>query len=101
MENLEHVKGNIKEILVWMALNDTLPMDMTELDVDHLFDVAVAAIKTDQYLDTSEVPATHQLLEILQTEDTGGMVDYVDEVQMAETFEFTFTIKTFLEHIGL
>ena len=39
MENLAKIKNYIKVILVSRAIDDTLPMDMTQLDIDELLDI--------------------------------------------------------------
>lgn len=100
MKNLAKIKSYIKDILVSRAIDDTLPMDMTQLDVDGLFDLAECCIKAEEFLCVDEASVVDQVRAIINEEDTTAMIDYIDGVQIIEQFEFTFTAKDFLEHIG-
>ncbi len=100
MENLAKIKSYIKDILVSRTIDDTLPMDMTQLDVDGLFDLAEACIKAEEFLCVDEVSVVDQVRAIINEEDTSTMIDHIDDVCTIEQFEYTFTAKDFLEHIG-
>jgi hypothetical protein len=100
MENLAKIKNYIKDILVSKAIDDTLPMDMTQLDVDGLFDLAEACIKAEEFLCVDEASVVDQVRAIINEEDTSTMIDHIDNVCPIEQFEYNFTAKDFLEHIG-
>ena len=102
MENLAKIKNYIKDILVSKAIDDTLPMDMTQLDVDGLFDLAECCIKAEEFLCVDEASIVDQVRAIIseQEYEPTTMIDYIDGVQVIEQFEFTFTVKDFLEQIG-
>jgi ribosomal silencing factor RsfS len=102
MKNLAKIKTYIKAILVSKAMDDTLPMDMTQLDVDGLFDLAEACIKAEEFLNTDEKSIVDQVRAIVneQEYEPTTIIDYIDGVQTIEEFEFTFTVKDFLEQIG-
>ena len=99
MQNLDKIKSYIKEILVSKAIDDTLPMDMTQFDVDGLFDLAEACVKAEEFLCNDEISIVEQVRAIINEEDTTIMIDHVDDVCPIEQFEFNFTVKDFLEHI--
>lgn len=101
MENLSSIKEYIKEILVSKSIDGTLPMDMTELDVDGLFDLTEACIKAEKLLCIEEASIVDQVRAIINEENKAKMIDHIDNVCPIEKFEFTFTVKDFLEHIGM
>lgn len=101
MENLSKIKVYIKEILVSNSINGTLPMDMTQLDVDGLFHLAQACIKADVLLCSSETSVLEQVLAIITDENKSKMIDHIEVVCPSEQFEFAFTVKDFSEQIGL
>lgn len=114
-------KANVKQVLVEMASNDELPMDMNELDIDMVFEKAdeltkndanyknaFAYDKADEYLvdesqDDGGLDVIAQVNIIREEFKNGyvGMIDYLDGVQICEQFEFTFTTQDFLKEIGL
>ena len=100
MQNLDEIKSYIKNILVSRAIDDTLPMDMTELDIDGLFDLAEACIKAEEFLCVDEASVVDQVRAIINEEDETKMIDYIDDVCPIEQFEFNFTAKDFLIQIG-
>ncbi len=100
MENLAKIKSYIKVILVSRAIDDTLPMDMTQLDVDGLFDLAECCIKAEQFLCVDEASIVDQVRAIINEENKVAMIDHIDNVCPIERFEFSFTAKDFLEQIG-
>jgi hypothetical protein len=102
MENLAKIKNYIKDILVSRTIDDTLPMDMTQLDIDGLFDLAEACIKAEEFLNTDENSIVDQVRAIIseQEYEPTTIIDYMEGVQTIEHFEFTFTVKDFLEQIG-
>lgn len=100
MKNLAKIKTYIKAIIVSKAMDDTLPMDMTELDIDDLFDLAEACIKAEEFLCDDETNIVEQVRAIIREDDATTMIDHIEDVCPIEQFEFNFTVKDFLEHIG-
>lgn len=100
MKNLAKIKTYIKAIIVSKAMDDTLPMDMTELDIDDLFDLAEACIKAEEFLCDDETNIVEQVRAIIREDDATTMIDHIEDVCPIEQFEFNFTAKDFLEHIG-
>lgn len=100
MENLAKIKSYIKDILVSKTIDCTLPMDMTELDVDGLFDLAEACVKAEDFLCVDETSVVEQVRAIINEENQTAMIDHIDNVCPIEQFEFNFTAKDFLEQIG-
>lgn len=100
MENLDKIKNYIKDILVSKTMGDTLPMDMTQLDIDGVFDLAECCIKADEFLCVDETSVVDQVRAIINEEDTSTMIDHIENVCPIEKFEFTFTVKDFVEQIG-
>jgi hypothetical protein len=104
MKNLGRISRNVKHVLVLMAVNDTLPSDMTQLDIDRVFAIASAAIKSDEYICTDTDEETIEYIMLLieaSEEDDSQMIDHIGDFSPVEKFEYTFTIRDFLEHIGL
>ena len=101
MENLSSLKEYIKEILVSKSIDGTLPMDMAQLDVDGLFDLAEACIKAEKLLCIEEASIVDQVRAIINEENKATMIDHIEGVCPSEQFEFAFTVKDFLEQIGL
>ena len=110
-------KANVKQILVEMASNDELPMDMNNLDIDMVFDKAdeltkldanyknaVAFDKANDYLlDSDELDVIAQvnfIREVFKT-NPNVIIDHLDGVQVVEQFEYDFTVQDFLKEIGL
>lgn len=52
------------------------------------------------YDDDSEVEVALEALEAQAKIDDSVMVDHIDDVQVAELFEFTFTVRDLLDHIS-
>jgi hypothetical protein len=98
MKKMDKIKSYIKQILLSKALDDTLPMDMTELDVDGLFDLAKACVKAEKFLSSDEDNIVDQVRAIIREENQEAMIDYIDGV--CPIFEFSFTPNDFLEKIG-
>lgn len=102
MKKVAKIKTYVKAILVSRAMDDTLPLDMTELDVDGLFDLAEACIKAEDLLSYNGcVELVEQVRAIINEENKAKMIDHIDNVCPIEKFEFTFTVKDFLGHIGM
>ena len=100
MPKIDKIKNYIKDILVCKAVDDTLPTDFNQLDIDGLFDLADACIKAEDFLCVDEVSVVDQVRAIIREEDTTTMIDHVEHVYTVEQFEFAFTVKDFLEQIG-
>lgn len=101
MKNLAQIKSYIKDILVSRTIDCTLPTDMTELDIDGLFDLAEACIKAEEFLCVEDsLDLVNQVRAIINNEDETEMIDYIDDVCPIEQFEYNFTAKDFLSQIG-
>ena len=113
--NLE-IAEQVKAVLVEMTANDTLPSDMTTLDVTFIEDILNkrdAELEEDkpyedaeQYLcdDSENGMNVRQMVDaISQQADIDGsrMIDHVDGVLVWEAVEYRFTCDDFLDLIGL
>lgn len=110
----------IKPKLIKMALEDTLPMDMTQISSGYFYDEAEEYNKRDtteggvtekmienactRYLSMDYEDASRVLREIYNDESIkdGTVIDHSHEdLQMAQNFEFTFTVTGFFDQIKL
>lgn len=57
--------------------------------------------KADDILCPTELTTEQQIEAIMNCKDDSEMVDYIDGVQVCEMFEWTFTVKDFLIHLGI
>lgn len=110
-------KANVKQVLVEMASNDELPMDMNELDIDEVFDKADKLTKNEHIykfcdvidkannflIDSDEANVIEQI-EIIKyycKKNPTFAIDHLNGVQVVEQFEYTFTVEEFLKEIGV
>ena len=110
----------IKPKLVKMALEDTLPMDMTQISSGYFYDEAEEYNKRgntkegltegmidnaySKYLSMSREDAGRVLREIYNNEtlDKFSSIDHAHkDFQIVEMFEYTFTIEGFFNQIKL
>ncbi len=110
-------KEAVKSVLVEMACEDKIPMDMNDLDIDKVFKKAKKIAKNDDYFKNAkaydrankflvpdgkaDVIAQVNVIREEFERDPGGMIDHIDIVQPIERYEFHFTNKDFLERIGI
>lgn len=105
----------IKEVLVEMAANDELPIDMTQLDIHEVDKLAKQKLKDDEqyrklcmienlgeltsYSDDDEI--VDALKELQKQEDNGNGDSSADlHVTIWEPFENRFTVSELLEEIS-
>jgi len=106
----------VKSILCQMAVDCTLPSDMTQLDIGTVFEKAEKSLENDEtykrvckldklaeflsYDEDNEINVALENLEVQAKIDDTVMVDHVDGVQVTEQFEFTFTVRDLLQEIS-
>jgi hypothetical protein len=106
----------IKSILVNMAINDELPMDMNNLDIHSIVEQAEndclkdpmynASKRIDNALEILSVDEDDTiekqlaLIEEAADKDLDMLIDHIDGVYPWEKVEFEFTIREFLDYIA-
>ncbi len=106
--NTEKIAEAVKKHLINLAVNDKLPLDMTDLNEYELEKVIKKCLPTKeekrieragQFLSATgdELKAMVKLIE--DCEDENEMIDYIEGVDVWEKVEFSFTVKQFLEEI--
>jgi hypothetical protein len=101
----------IKEHLIDLALDDKLPMDMTELDEMAIVDIIEKNLPTaedkaiaeaEHYLSDSDLSIKEQVEAIAKQADEDGsvMIDNVEGVLVWEPLEGRFDCDEFLQLIG-
>jgi len=103
----------IKSILVEMTINDMLPMDMTQLDMQSVMSKALTNLQsTEQYKRVERLEKLREFIcieddkelieayEILDAhEDKSDLIDWVDGVTVVERYQTVFTVKSLFETI--
>jgi len=102
----------IKSVLVDMAIDCTLPSDMTQLDIHSVVDKAKQNLNDDpQYIKVCQIEKLGnfvsgdeteiiQMLEVLNAhEDPNEITGFIDGITMCERYETSFTVKQLLEEI--
>ena len=102
----------IKEHLIQLAVDDKLPLDMTQLDIQPLVDIIgehqltakeKAIAEAGHYLcDDSELSIEEQVEAIAKQADEDGtvMIDYVEGVMVWQPIENKYDCDEFLQLIG-
>ena len=104
----------IKNILVNMAIDGTLPSDMTQLDIHSIVDKAEKDLskdpqyirvckieKLDKFVSPNEDLTTLQMLDTLEAHENPNEISgWVDGVQMGEPYQTSFTVAQLLEEIS-
>ena len=100
----------VKDYIVDLAINDNLPMDLTQLDVDTLAKVIESQLPTQNekaielashYLcESDEMSIEDQVKRVYNHEDEDDMIDNVDGVIVWEKVEYSFTCEQFIYEIG-
>jgi hypothetical protein len=105
----------VKTYLVDLAVEDKLPLDLTQLSMTELVNVIQGELPTKEeetierashYLcegDSEEESVASQVdLIVAQSEIDGSMtLDHVEGIVVWEKVEYSFTVNSFLEEIGL
>ena len=113
METTSELKSAVKQVLVDMAIDDKFPLDLNALDIDKVFYLAETKLKGDKayirklmLMELDEYiaydpdnPETYleQALQKLEQAPEKDLAD--DHVDMAERYEFSFTVKQLFEDI--
>lgn len=99
----------VKDYLVSLAINDELPMDMTQLSVSKLAKVIEKQLPSDEdkaielashYLSDGDLSTKEMVEAIANHEDQYDMIDNVEGVVVWEKVEWSFTCEQFLQEIG-
>jgi hypothetical protein len=100
----------VKDYLVALAVNDELPMDMTQLSVEGLEKAIQTALpsetdrqvsEAEHYLCDDDDMSTLEMIEaIADHEDQSDLIDNVEGVVVWEKVEGSITCQDFLEMIG-
>jgi|AntRauTorckE6833_2_1112554.scaffolds.fasta_scaffold00576_35 hypothetical protein len=94
----------VKSVLVEMAIDDSLPMDMSSLDIHGVFEKAKENIRNERLGRLAKFVSMDcdldETLKALESANDNDNAGHIEGVQMAEDFEFTFTVKDLLERIG-
>lgn len=98
--------------LISMAIDCTLPSDMTELFAEQFEEEAkayneankrkVAIAKAGEFLfEDNDSKTIAEQVALIEATHKENLIDYIDGVELVHRFENTFTVETFLEQIGL
>lgn len=99
----------VKDYLVALAINDELPMDMTQLSIEGLEKAIQTALPTEEdkaielamhYLCDGDISTEEMVDAIANHEDQSDMIDNVEGVVVWEKVEWSFTCEDFLREIG-
>ena len=99
----------VKDYIVDLAINDNLPMDLNQLDVEALEKVIKSQLPTDEenaidlashYLSDGELSTEEMVEAIANHENQSDMIDNVEGVVVWEKVEWSFTCEDFLNEIG-
>lgn len=112
----ENIAQAIKNHLVELALNDQLPLDLTLLNTDPIVDIIKKEIAkfddlitSDPVLDKAgmilcddELTIEEQVRLIQGMSDTPDEpIDYIEGVSVCSAAEYSYTVSTFIDAIGL
>jgi hypothetical protein len=99
----------VKDYLVDLAINDKLPMDMTQLSIEGLEKAIKTALPTEEenaielamhYLCDGDISTEEMVEAIANHEDQKDLIDNVEGVVVWEKVELSFTCEDFLREIG-
>jgi hypothetical protein len=99
----------VKDYLVALAINDELPMDMTQLSIEGLEKAIQTTLPTPKeqalelashYLCDGDLTIEEMVDAIYTHEDENELIDYVDGVTVWEKVEYSFTCEQFIQEIG-
>ena len=104
--DLEKLKTNVRKVLIAMAMEDEMPMDMNDLDIDEVFNIA-QAIDTASSILCHEGPNKESIIEQLMIirreyyENPLQVLDTVEGVQVSADFEYKLSVGEFVKHTKL
>jgi hypothetical protein len=100
----------VKDYLIDLAINDRLPLDMTEISEYGIEEAIKSALPTkrDEIIAKasellaydSEISTEEMIKRIVKCKDENEIIDYIDGVDVWEKVEYSFTCEQFLEQIG-
>ena len=100
----------VKDYIVNLAIEDSLPSDLTQLDVDQLQEVVestmpsardIAISQAEHYLCNSDDLTIEQQIQAIENhEDQNDLIDNVDGVIVWDKVEYSFSCEDFLSEIG-
>lgn len=114
-EQKDYLNEVVLPKLVKMAINDDLPLDVTQLYAEHFeeeskqynknrvkYNRALNALEFAIFDDGDTVEQVMDFLDKLENDksiEDHEMMDYIDGITMVERYEYSFTVKTFFETI--
>ncbi len=107
--NASEIASAVQDYLVNLALEDRLPLDLTQLNTTELEAVIQgflpskkdeAVERASHYLSDSDLPILEQIEAIANHEDYEDLIDDVDGVLVWQPLEGYFTCEEFLSYIG-
>jgi len=107
--NIEKTAKAIKDFLVDLAINDKLPLDMTNLSLIDLKIAIEKSLPTDQekaielashYLSDGDLTTEEMVKAIYNHPNEDDLIDNVEGVVVWQKVEYSFTCDEFLKEIG-
>lgn len=104
--NVTKTAKQIKALLVKMAINDTLPMDMTQLPLKRIETILKRNNKLSRVDKAAQILVADgdkeikKMIKLVEAADEDELIDYIDGVEVWEKVEFSFTVKSFLQEIS-
>jgi hypothetical protein len=100
----------VKNYIVNLAIEDRLPSDLTQLDIDQLQEVVESAMpsardiaisQAEHYLcNSDDLTIEEQIQAIENHKDQNDLIDNVDGVIVWDKVEYSFSCEDFLSEIG-
>ncbi len=112
-------RQTVKEVLCDMAVNDTLPLDMTLLDIDDVFEKAAIKLTNDSsyqrilreenilkeagrilFNDGSTEDLKAMVKTIIEHPDEHDFIEHIPNVYVCQLMESHYTAKSFCQEVG-
>ena len=107
--NAYQIASAVQDYLVNLAVEDRLPLDLTQLNTTEIEEVIQGFLPTEKdkaverashYLSDSDLTTLEQIEAIANHEDQYDLIDNVDGVVVWQPLEGHFTCEDFLSYIG-
>jgi hypothetical protein len=107
--NASEIASAVKDYLVNLAVEDRLPLDLTQLNTSEIEAVIQGFLPTQKdeaverashYLCDGDLTILEQVEAIANHENEDDLIDYVDGVVVWEKVEYSYTCDKFLSDIG-
>ena len=107
--NASEIASAVQDYLVNLALEDRLPLDLTQLNTSEIEEVIQKFLPTQKdeaverashYLCDGDLTILEQVEAIANHENEDDLIDYVDGVVVWEKVEYSYTCDKFLSDIG-